>query len=128
MASAMSGSRRRAFEHPRPPSLIVARMPQLALLAFVLVNLNQPVKAENKPGPHGDAGEYAWVSMFIASCDDLPDQRTEVHGIVKVLGDIICPENRVRNTIHVYFTMILVGLFSVGVYEITDVPIAVWCF
>lgn len=106
MASAMSGSRWRAFEHPRPTSLIVARLPQLVLLAFVLVNLNQPVEAENKPGPHGDAGEYAWISMIIASCDDLPDKRTEVYGVVKVLGDIVCPENRVRNTIHIHFTML----------------------
>lgn len=100
MASAMSGSRGRASKHPRRASLVLARLPLLVLLAFVLANMNHPVKAENETDPPGEAEEEEElkVSLIIESCDDLPDERTEVFGVVAVMGDILCKENRVSNT------------------------------
>ena len=93
MTSAMSGSCGRA-RHPRR----AGRLPLLVLLAFVVLSVNRSVKAENQPDPPGDAYETPDISLVISSCDDLPDERTDVYGLVMVMGDIVCPENRVRNT------------------------------
>lgn len=38
------------------------------------------------------------ITMVLSSCDDLRDERTIVHGIVALEGDIICQEKRVRIT------------------------------
>lgn len=98
MHSAMSESRGRALKHPRRARLFLARLPFLVLLVCVVIVMKHPVKAENEPEPPDDADEEAEVSLVISSCDDLPDERTEVFGIVRVVGDIICSENRVSNT------------------------------
>ena len=78
---------------------MLARLPLLVLLAVLLgISHSIAVKAENEPGPPGDADEEAGELLTISSCDDLPDELTEVYGVVAVMGDIVCPENRVRNT------------------------------
>lgn len=77
----------------------MARLPLLVLLAFVLANMNHSVKAENETDPPGEAEEEELkVSLVLNSCDDIPDERTEVFGVVAVMGDILCKENRVSNT------------------------------
>ena len=95
---------------------MLARLPFLVLLVCVVIIMKHPVRAENVPEPPDDADEEADVSLVISSCDDLPDERTEVFGIVRVVGDIICSENRVSNTSNSRcFLLWYVGLFSVTV-------------
>ena len=98
MANAMmSGSQGRAGKHHQRAGLVLARLPLLMLLLAVLVGfMHHPVKAENEPGPLGDAEEEE-LAFVLSSCDDLPDERTEVFGVVIVMGDITCTENRVSN-------------------------------
>ena len=95
MANAMSGSRGRT----RRVGLVLARrLPLGALLALFVFTMNPSVKAENAPNPPDDADEDVDISLVISSCDDLPHERMEVSGVVAVMGDIVCPENRVSNT------------------------------
>ena len=90
----------------------------LALLIAFVISTNHSAQAEKERGASGDADhdvEVA-VSLILSSCDDLPDKRTEVSGLVAVQGEIICPENRVRNMSSL--RCIVIDLFSVGVYGI----------
>ena len=89
----------------------------LVLLIAFVISTNHSVEAEMQPGASGDADDVEVdVSLILSSCDDLPDKRTEVYGLVAVQGEIICPENRVRNMSSL--RCIVIDLFSVGVYGI----------
>ena len=90
----------------------------LALLIAFVISTNHSAQAEKERGASGDADHDVEVdvSLILSSCDDLPDKRTEVSGLVAVQGEIICPENRVRNMSSL--RCIVIDLFSVGVYGI----------
>lgn len=98
MAIAICGSRRRAVRRPCCASLILARLPLLVISFLLLAHTDSSYSAratDTDQEPPQDKEEE--LSLALSSCADLPHELTEVHGVVGLVGDVICKEKRVRN-------------------------------
>lgn len=84
----------RALFQPDCPSLLV-----LAFNRLATNDDSHSAGAGTAQGPPED--DEVVLLLAMSSCADLAEERIEVYGIVAVLEDIVCPENRVRNTIHI---------------------------